>query len=106
MTFSDFRSHAYPLFIKLKLFKVRKIIKLQLIKLLYEFLDNFLPADLKEMFKLNRDIHSHHTRQSIHQPVGSTQLDIELFLNYIMTHSIRVFSGTWRGKHKGGGGVE
>ena len=45
MAFSDFRSHT-------KILKVREIIKLQQLKLLHEFLDNSLPADLKQMFKL------------------------------------------------------
>ena len=46
MTFSDSRSYTNPLFIKLKVLKVREIIKLQQLKLLYEFLGNSLPDDL------------------------------------------------------------
>ena len=34
---------------KLKILKVREIIKLQQLKLLYEFMDNSLPADLKDI---------------------------------------------------------
>ena len=54
-------------------------------------MDNSLPADLKDMFKLNSDVHNHQTRQpifpqSIHKLMGSIQLNI-LFLNYIITHS-------------------
>ena len=68
MTFSDFRSRTNSLFIKLKVLKVREIIKLQQVKLLYEFLDNSLPADLKDMFKLNGDIHHHQSRKPFHIP--------------------------------------
>ena len=90
MTFSGFRNHTNPLFIKLKVLKVSEIIKLQQLKVYYEFLDNSLPADLKEMFegisiviKLDSPFIF---LQSIHQLIGSIQLDI-LFLNYIMIHS-------------------
>ena len=41
---------------------VREIIKLQQLKLLWIILDNSLPADLKDMFKLNSDTHNHQTR--------------------------------------------
>ena len=66
--YSDFRSHTNSLFIKLKVSEVREIIKVQQLKLLYEFLDNSLPADLKYMFKLKGDIHQHQTRPPFHIP--------------------------------------
>ena len=53
MIFPDFRNHTYPLVIKLKVLKVY---------------DNSLPADLKDMFKLKSDIHSHQTRQPFYIP--------------------------------------
>ena len=56
--FSDSRSNTSPLFIKLKVLMVREIIKLQQLKLLYEFLGSSLPDDLKGMFKLSSDIHN------------------------------------------------
>ena len=68
MTFSDSRNYTNPLFIKLKVFKVCEIIKLQQFKILYEFLCNSLPDDLKGMFKLNSDIHNQLTRQIFHIP--------------------------------------
>ena len=37
MIFSDFDSHTNPLFLQLKLLKVRDIIKQQQLKLVYEF---------------------------------------------------------------------
>ena len=74
MTFFDFRSHTNPLFIKLKVLKVREIIKLQQLKLLYEFLDNSLPADQKEMFRLKSDTHSHQTRQPFYIPAVNSSI--------------------------------
>ena len=41
MTFSDFNSHTNPLFIDLKLLKVRDVIKSQQLKLVYELFDNY-----------------------------------------------------------------
>ena len=69
MTFSDSRSITNPIFIKLKVLKVRENIKLQQLKPLYEFLGSSLPDDLKGMFKLNSDIHNQLTRQLLHIPV-------------------------------------
>ena len=57
MTFSDFNSHTNPLFIDLKLLKVRDIIKLNQLKLVYEFYKNALPIDLHNLFNFNCDIH-------------------------------------------------
>ena len=63
MTFSGFRSHTNHLFIKHKILKVREIIKLQQLQLPFNFLNNSLPSDLKTIFKLNVDVHSHGTKQ-------------------------------------------
>jgi hypothetical protein len=64
MTFSDFNSHTNPLFINLKLLKVRDIIKSQQLKLVFEFHKNTLPTDLLNMFELNSDFHNYETISS------------------------------------------
>ena len=58
MTFSDFRSHSNPLFLDLKLLKVRDIIKSQQLKLVYDFCNNILPIDLQNLFKFSVDTQS------------------------------------------------
>ena len=58
MTFSDFNSHTTPLFIDLKLLKIREIIKFQQLKLVYEFCKDALPDDLQNLFKFSSDVHS------------------------------------------------
>ena len=68
MTFSDFRCHANPLFISLKILKIRDIIKLQQLRLPFEFLSNSLPSDLKKLFKLNSEIHNHNVRDLFFVP--------------------------------------
>ena len=47
MSFSDFNSHTNQLFMDLKLLKVRNIIDLQHLNLVYDFYDNRLPIDFK-----------------------------------------------------------
>ena len=51
LTFSDFDSHANPLFIELKILKVPDVIKLQQLKLTYEYNNNLIPQDLRTFFK-------------------------------------------------------
>ena len=50
ITFSDFDSHANPLFIDLKILKVHDVIKLQQLKLVYEYRNNLIPHDLRTFF--------------------------------------------------------
>ena len=51
ITFSNYDSHANPLFIDLKILKVHDVIKLQLLKLAYEYCNNLIPHDLRTFFK-------------------------------------------------------
>ena len=72
MTFSDFRSPTNHLFVDHKILKVHEIIKLQQLQLLYSFLDNSLPADLRKLFNLNENVHHYQTRQAFHVPRAAT----------------------------------
>ena len=56
MSISDFNSHNNPLFIELRLLKVRDIIKLHQLKLVYDFVNNILPTDLQNLFALSKNI--------------------------------------------------
>ena len=64
MTFSDYNSHTNPLFINLKLLKVRDIIKSQQLKLVYEFYKNLLPTDLQGLFEFDSDVHLYQTNSA------------------------------------------
>ena len=64
MTFSDFNSHTNPLFIDLKLLKIRDIIKSQQLKVAYEFYKNLLPTDLNNLFEFDSDIHNYPTHSA------------------------------------------
>ena len=58
MSFSDFNSHTNQLFMDLKLLKVRNIIYLQHLNLVYDFYDNCFPIDLKNVFTFSSYIHN------------------------------------------------
>jgi len=62
MTFSDFNSHTNPLFNNLNLLKVRDIIKMHQLTLVYSFYNNLLPTELNKLFVLDSNIHDHGTR--------------------------------------------
>ena len=64
MTFSDINSHTSPLFIDLKLLKVRDIIKSQQLKFVYEFYKNLLPTNLQSLFEFGSDVHNYQTNSA------------------------------------------
>ena len=57
LTFSPFNSHTNELFRDLKILKVRDVIKLYQLKLVYDFLNNRLPSDLMSLFRRSSDVH-------------------------------------------------
>ena len=58
MSFVPFNSHTNELFIDLKLVKVRDLIDMSHLKLVYDFLNNRLPTDLRSLFRLASDVHT------------------------------------------------
>ena len=67
VTFSDFNSHTNPLFTDLKILKVDDVIKLNLLKFIYEFKHDLLPSEKSNIFEYNTDIHNYNTRSTINQ---------------------------------------
>ena len=57
LTFSDFNAHTNDIFKDLKVIKVRDIIKMQQLKVAYDFLNNSLPIDLMSLFTRSSDVH-------------------------------------------------
>ena len=58
MTFAPYNCSANPIFIDLKLLKVREIIKLHHLRLAYDFQYKQLPEDLMSLLVLSSDVHS------------------------------------------------
>ena len=58
MTFVPWNSSTNHLFLQLNLLKVREIINLNHLKLVYDFQCLRLPDDLMSLFRLSKDVHS------------------------------------------------
>ena len=58
MSFAPFNSHTNDLFIDLKLVKIRDLIAISQLKLVYDFLNNRLPIDLMSLFRLSSEVHT------------------------------------------------
>ena len=58
MTFAPFNSNTDQSFIDLGLLKVRDVIKLNQLKVVYDFYDKKLPDDLMSLFILSSNVHS------------------------------------------------
>ena len=64
MTFSDFKAHTNPLFIDLKLLKVRELIKIQQLNFVFGFYKGLLPVEFHNIFEFNSNIHSYETNSA------------------------------------------
>ena len=58
LTFAPYNSNVDQTFIDLKLLKVREIIKIHQLKVVYDFHDKVLPDDLMGLFRLSTNVHS------------------------------------------------
>ena len=54
--FSNFNSDPDPLLTELKFCRVRDVISIQQLKVAYEFCNDLLPSDLRNLFTYSRDI--------------------------------------------------
>ena len=57
LTFSPFNSHTSDIFKEMKILKVKDIIKMHQLKLVFDFTKNALPNDLMSLFTLAKDVH-------------------------------------------------
>ena len=77
MTFADFKAHKTPLFSSLKIVKVRDVIQMQHLKLVFEYKQSTLPDDLMSLFEVDTNIHhyatSSATKDLLHIPEIHTQ---------------------------------
>ena len=78
LSFASFNSHANQLFIDLKLLKV---ISINQLKLVYDFLDDHLPDDLMCLFRSSNDVHT--TSQSL-KSTSNKLIHIPTPLNLIL----------------------
>ena len=60
MNFAPFSSHTNNMFFDNKLLKLDVIIKVEQLKLVFDFQNKNLPIELLDLFKLNSDKFSYH----------------------------------------------
>ena len=58
MTFAPFDAHSNDIFVELGLLKVRDLISLSQLKLVYDFHNLRLPTDLMSLFTVSSDVHT------------------------------------------------
>ena len=58
VTFAPFDAHSNDIFVKLGLLKVRDLISLSQLKLVYDFHTQCLPTDLMTLFTLSSNVHT------------------------------------------------
>ena len=69
MTFAPFNSNTDQSFIDLGLLKVSEVIKLNQLKVVYDFYDKKLPDDLMSLFILSSNVHS--TNQALNSAINN-----------------------------------
>ena len=60
MTFAPYNSHSNDLFMELSLMKVRDLISLSQLKIVFDFKNSSLPSDLMSLFQLSSNVHTTH----------------------------------------------
>ena len=70
ITFSDFLAHTRPIFLKLNLLPLSKVILQRTSIFMYKLMNDMLPAALDYLIIRNNDIHQYNTRQK-HQLHGT-----------------------------------
>ena len=99
ITFAPFDASADPIFLNLGLLKVREIIKLYQLNVVYDFHDKQLPDDLMSLFRLSSNVHSTNQLLSsainnlIHIPSFNT---ITYGSNTIRYHCAKLWNGMFK----------
>jgi hypothetical protein len=71
---AKYNAHTDPLFIELKLLKLEDLQKLKLSKYMFALNKGLLPSPLTNMIAMNRDVHTHNTRNYLHVEQRRTRL--------------------------------
>ena len=73
ITFSAFLAHTAPIFQKLKLLPLCKIVLQRTSIFMFKLMNNMLPLAMNSLVVRNNDIHHHNTRQNHHISVVHVQ---------------------------------
>ena len=64
ITFSQYLAHTEPLFLRLAILPLQKLIFNRIAIVMYTFDNDMLPDVINNLYKKNKDVHSHYTRGS------------------------------------------
>ena len=87
INFAAFNSHTNSLFYKDKILKFEDIIKLEQMKIIFEYKTNCLPSDLISLFLENKDINCHATRNVSKGGIFIPQIRTKTFGNKSLKYS-------------------
>ena len=75
MTFSDYDAHTAPLFSRLNILDLNKLVIHRIALLMFKNSKDTLPKPVSELFKKNSDVHSHNTRNkaSLYSQFGASE---------------------------------
>ena len=79
ITFSDFLAHTRPIFLKLNLLLLSKVILQRTSIFMYKLMNDMLPAALDYLIFRNNDIHQYNTRQKHQLYMVPVQLANQLY---------------------------
>ena len=73
---AHYREHTQPLFKELRILRLPEVYEFSVAKAMYKYMKGITPSVMDGMFSINRNIHSHMTRQrnQLHVPVSRTTL--------------------------------
>ena len=76
MTFSKYREHTGPLFLRLKLLNIYKIYMLKTTIFMFKYWKDDLPPCLQPLFIINFNVHNYRTRNryKLHIPLARTTI--------------------------------
>ena len=87
INFAPFNSHTNPLFISDKIIKFTDVIKIEQLKLVFQFTQNMLPTDILNLFKLNSEVNIHGTRNVSNVGLFIPRIHTTNFGNYSLRYS-------------------
>lgn len=88
MTFANYRDHATPSYIQLRLMKIEDIYNLELFKFMFKFHNRQLPEVYTNYFTLIKDVHSHYTRSSSLGHYFQTRFNTNFGLNSLQHNGV------------------
>ena len=73
---TTYNAHTDPLFTEFNILKFEQIVKLDTLKFMYKIVNDMLPENILNKFILNKEIHTHNTRQKLDIHINPTNTQV------------------------------